>query len=404
MNGFRDYLLIQYKRIFKLLPGIIIMIALVAILLSAALFALLNSDAYKSEQMRYKLGLVGGTENEMVDLGVHMLETEDDMQYVLDLVQYEDEAEAKAALRSADISAYIVITDEFADAVDAMTNDAKLTYYATSGQKGISNVMMDEIALVATNIIVPSEKGICTLRDIMTQEGYDKTDTYMAVYEIFMAYVNTMMLRGEISTVTELGISNGLTTPQYYFVSLLLFFLLLVTMCFVAYFIGINHAQHKFFSSKGITPLQQVLGEYIPFLTVNIIVALLVAGLAKISGLGDFIGVGIDSGFVLRMAVIEALFTGLAFLLYEILEGIINKVLVTFLLYIAGAYASGYFYPRSILPEAMQQAGQWLPTGLAFDYLGGVVTGDGGAFAMVIMIIYVVIFVGGSVLIRRRYL
>lgn len=386
-----------------MLPGIILMIALVAILLSAALFALLNRDAYKSEQMRYKLGLVGSTDNEMIDLGVHLLETEDDMQFVLELVQYEDEAEAKAALRSADISAYIVITDEFADAVDAMTNDAKLTYYATSGQKGISNVMMDEIALVATNIIVPSEKGICTLRDIMLQEGYDKTDTYMAVYEIFMAYVNTMMLRGEISTVTELGISNGLTTPQYYFVSLLLFFLLLVTMCFVSYFIGINQAQHKFFSSKGITPLQQVLGEYIPFLTVNIIVALLVTGLAKLTGLGDFIGVDIGGGFVLRMAVIEALFTGLAFLLYEILEGIINKVLVTFLLYIAGSYASGYFYPRSILPEIMQQVGQWLPTGLAFDYLGGVVTGDSGAFVMVIMIIYVVIFVGGSVLIRRRY-
>ena len=403
MNGFRDYLLIQYKRIFKLLPGIILMIALVAILLSAALFALLNSDSYKSEQMRYKLGLVGSTDNELIDLGVHLLETEDDMQYVLELVQYEDEAEAKAALRSADISAYIVITDEFADAVDAMTNDAKLTYYATSGQKGISNVMMDEIALVATNIIVPSEKGICTLRDIMAREGYDKADTYMAVYEIFMAYVNTMMLRGEISTVTELGISDGLTTAQYYFVSLLLFFLLLMTMCFVAYFIGINHAQHKFFSSKGITALQQVLGEYIPFLTVNIIVAVLVAGLAKLTGLGDFIGVDIDSGFVLRIVVIEALFNGLAFLLYEILEGIINKVLVTFLLYIAGAYASGYFYPRSILPEMMQQLGQWLPTGLAFDFLGSVVTGESGAFVMVIMIIYVVIFVGASVLIRRRY-
>ena len=386
-----------------MLPGIILMIALVAILLSAALFALLNSDSYKSEQMRYKLGLVGSTDNEMIDLGVHLLETEDDMQFVLELVQYEDEAEAKTALRSADISAYIVITDEFADAVDAMTNDAKLTYYATSGQKGISNVMMDEIALVATNIIVPSEKGICTLRDIMAREGYDKADTYMAVYEIFMAYVNTMMLRGEISTVTELGISDGLTTAQYYFVSLLLFFLLLMTMCFVAYFIGINHAQHKFFSSKGITALQQVLGEYIPFLTVNIIVAVLVAGLAKLTGLGDFIGVDIDSGFVLRIVVIEALFNGLAFLLYEILEGIINKVLVTFLLYIAGAYASGYFYPRSILPEMMQQLGQWLPTGLAFDFLGSVVTGESGAFVMVIMIIYVVIFVGASVLIRRRY-
>ena len=130
----------------------ICMIALVAILLSAALYGVLNSEKYKSEQIRYKLGLVGGTENEMVDLGVHMLETEDDMQYVLDLVQFDDEEEARAALRNADISAYIVITKEFADAVDSMTNDAKLKYYATSGQKGIANVMMDEIALVASSL------------------------------------------------------------------------------------------------------------------------------------------------------------------------------------------------------------------------------------------------------------
>ena len=116
MIGVKDYLLIQYKRIFKLLPGMICMIALVAILLSAALYGVLNSEKYKSEQIRYKLGLVGGTENEMVDLGVHMLETEDDMQYVLDLVQFDDEEEARAALRNADISAYIVITKEFDDA------------------------------------------------------------------------------------------------------------------------------------------------------------------------------------------------------------------------------------------------------------------------------------------------
>ena len=236
MIGVKDYLLIQYKRIFKLLPGMICMIALVAILLSAALYGVLNSEKYKSEQIRYKLGLVGGTENEMVDLGVHMLETEDDMQYVLDLVQFDDEEEARAALRNADISAYIVITKEFADAVDSMTNDAKLKYYATSGQKGIANVMMDEIALVATNIIVPSEKGICTLRDVMAEEGYEKTETYMAVYEIFMAYVNTMLLRGEISTVTELGISDGLNTIEYYFISMLLFFALLLTMCSVSFF------------------------------------------------------------------------------------------------------------------------------------------------------------------------
>lgn len=402
MIGVKDYLLIQYKRIFKLLPGMICMIALVAILLSAALYGVLNNEKYKSEQIRYKLGLVGGTENEMVDLGVHMLETEDDMQYVLDLVQFDDEDEARVALRNADISAYIVITKEFTDAVDTMTNDAKLKYYATSGQKGISNVMMDEIALVATNIIVPSEKGICTLRDVMAEEGYEKTETYMAVYEIFMAYVNTMLLRGEISTVTELGISDGLNTIEYYFISMLLFFALLLTMCSVSFFTGKNNGQYKFLAAKGITPVQQVMGEFIPLLTVNLISIVVVLVIANAAVKLVAIDIEISAMLVAGIMLSTVMFTSMGYFLYETLVGVINKVLVTFLFYIAGAYASGYFYPKSILPNLLQRAGELIPAGAAFSYVGGVVADRNFGWPVIAMAVYTVGFIAISVLIRKR--
>ncbi len=402
MIGFKEYLLIQYKRIFKLLPGIILMIALVAILLSAAFYSVVNSEAYQSEQMRYKLGIVGNTENELLDLGVHMLETEDDMQYVLDLVQFDDEDEARAALRNADISAYIVITDEFADAIDAMTNDAKLKYYATSGQKGISNVMMDEIALVAANIMVPSEKGICTLRKIMEEEGYEQSEVYMAAYEIFMAYVDTMMLRGEISNVTELGISDGLTTLEYYFISMLLFFALLLTMCAVSFFTGKNNGQYKFLAAKGISPVQQVLGEFIPLLTVNVISIGVVLSFAVAAGHFANIHLDISARMVTGIMLATIMFSAMGYFLYETLVGVINKVLVTFLLYLAGAYASGYFYPRSILPKLLQRAGELIPTGAAFSYVGGVVAGRDFGWPAVGMAVYTVAFIAISVLIRKR--
>ena len=161
MVKFKDYLLIQYKRIFKLLPGILAMILVVAFLLSVTGYALIYSDTYASEQQRYKLGVVGDTDDEMISLGIYMVGTLD---------EYDDEEAAKQALRNADISAYIVITEEFSNALDAMTNDAKLKYYATSGQKGISNVMMDEISSIATHIIIYSETGILTLRQLMKEQ------------------------------------------------------------------------------------------------------------------------------------------------------------------------------------------------------------------------------------------
>ena len=68
MIKFRDYLIIQYKRIFKLLPGIVAMILVIAALLGAAGIALMYSDAYKEEQQRYKLGVVGDTDDEMISI------------------------------------------------------------------------------------------------------------------------------------------------------------------------------------------------------------------------------------------------------------------------------------------------------------------------------------------------
>ena len=139
MLKFKDYLTIQYKRIIKLLPGILAMILAVAALLSVIAFALANSEAYNAEKQRYKLGVVGDTDDEMISLGVNMIGTLDESRFMIELVEFDDEASARDAMRNADISAYIVITEAFSDALDAMTNDEKLTYYATSGQKGISN-------------------------------------------------------------------------------------------------------------------------------------------------------------------------------------------------------------------------------------------------------------------------
>ena len=195
MIKFKDYLVIQYKRIFKLLPGITAMILVVAALLGAAGVALMYSDAYKDEQQRYKLGVVGDTDDEMISLGVYMIGTLDASRYMIELVEYPDEATAKDAMRAADISAYIVITEEFSDALNAMTNDSKLKYYATSGQKGISNVMMDEIAAIATNIIVYSETGICTLREVMKEQGFSKEVRGEKIDELFMYYIASLMTR-----------------------------------------------------------------------------------------------------------------------------------------------------------------------------------------------------------------
>ena len=410
MVRFRDYLLIQYKRIFKLLFGIIAMILVVAMLLSAAGMALMYSETYASEKQKYKLGVVGDTDDEMISLGIYMIGTLDESRYMIELVEYADEEAARNAMRSAEISAYIVITEEFSDALNSMTNDKKLKYYATSGQKGISNVMMDEIALIATNVIIYSETGICTLRQLMKEEGYEKSYRSEKINEMFMVYIAALVTRTSVAEITELGLSDGLSTPAYYFLGILLFFMLLVSFCAISYFIGIKDAQYKFMKSKGINSRAQIIGEYIPFLTINIICMLLTMGLvATAAGSGmvnaeELSKAGIDDFGMIALNLIPVciMFSAFGFMIFELLIGVINKILVAFMLYIGMAYISGYFYPKPFFPELVQKLGELIPSGIAFSYMGAVLQNGDNQVYLLIMFGYALAFLLIAIFARRQ--
>ncbi|MBR5650263.1 ABC transporter permease [Pseudobutyrivibrio sp.] len=400
MIKFRDYLIIQYKRIFKLLPGIVAMILVIAALLGAAGIALMYSDAYQEEQQRYKLGVVGETDDEMISLGVYMIGTLDESRYMIELVEYDDEEAARDAMRSADVSAYIVITDEFSDALNAMTNDKKLKYYATSGQKGISNVMMDEIASIATNIIVYSETGICTVRQLMKEQGYAKAYRSEKIDELFMLYIASLMVRTNVAEITELGLSDGLSTPAYYFSGILAFFMMLLSFCAISFFLGQKNAQYKFMSAKGITAPYQVAGEYIPFLSINVLCTAITLGVIfTVMGLGIFSMEEFSKGYVsdyigfgIKLIPVCIMFSALGFMIFEILIGVINKILVAFMFYIGMGYVSGYFYPKTFFPGLVQRIGEIIPSGVAFRYISQILTRGHVGFSCLWMFGYTVVF------------
>ncbi|MCR4568050.1 MAG: ABC transporter permease [Pseudobutyrivibrio sp.] len=412
MIRFKDYLLIQYKRIFKLLPGIVAMILVVATLLGAAGIAIVNSDAYKAEQQKYKLGVVGDTDNEMISLGINMITTIDESRFMIEFVEFEDMESAQEALRDADVSAFIVITDEFTDALNAMTNDSKLKYYATSGQKGISNVMMDEIASIATNVIVYSETGICTLRQIMKEKGYAKDVRHTSINDLFMIYMFALVSRTEIADITELGLSDGLSTPAYYFAGILLFFMMLLSFCAISFFLGQKNAQFQFMSSKGVTPPYQVVAEYIPFLTINAICTAVTMGLIfAVTRMGLFSMDEISSdqsmgilNISFHLIPVCIMFSALGFMIFEILIGVINKILVAFMLYIGMGYVSGYFYPKTVFPGIVQTIGEHLPSGVAFSYMADVLTDENVGRHLLIMFAYTITFLLIAILVRKQKL
>ena len=380
-----------------------------AALMAAIAYGLISNSTYIMDSQRYRLGVVGSTDQELLKLGIQGIQSMDDSKYMIERVDYRNEDKARSAMRHGKISAYVVITPEFLDSIDSMKNDSKITYYATSGQKGISNVMMDEIASAVSHVVVYSEKGICTLREYMDCLDYSAAEKSAGVNAVFMKYINNILARTNVAKIESLGLSDGLSTPVYYIIGISLFFMLLITFCAISFFIGQDRARTLFFRAKGLPATLQVLAEYLAFFVINLISLGLIFALAIIGisfnpdGFSQMTGMTlIDfTGLVLSLVPVVALMSALGFFVFEAIQGLINKILVAFMLYIGMSYVSGYFYPKAFFPDSVQTIGECLPTGVAFSYLRNVAMGDNVVMFLLWMMIYLIGFLALSTCIRK---
>jgi ABC-2 type transport system permease protein len=224
----------------------------------------------------------------------------------------------------------------------------------------------------------------------MKEEGFDKEVRHEKVNDLFMIYLAALVSRSDVVKVTALGLSDGLSTPEYYFSALLLFFMLLLSFCSISFFLGTKDAQYKFMAAKGIDAPKQVLGEYIPFLTINVILVLFIAAGSKRYQL---------AGQLLPVAI---MFAALGFLIFEVLIGVINKILVAFMLYMGMGYVSGYFYPKTFFPDLVQQIGEKIPTGVAFTYMAAVLQGNSTGRYLVLMLGSTLVFLGLAMFAREQ--
>ena len=424
MIKFRDYFIVQLKRILKLLPGMLVMTLLVGLVVVAIGYAIINSDTYREQQLHYKLGIVGSTEDDMLTMGVNLLEN-DDSSLMLDIIQFKEEDLARAALRDGQISAYILITDEFINSLNALSNDISLEYFATSGQRGITGIMMDELADIASELVISSEKGLLALEAEMKNAGFPSEAINPEIDRLLLLYVGAMLARGDMAEFSELGLSDGLTTPEYYSLSLSLFFMLMMSFCSVSFFLGKKKATYQFISAKGLKTGWQILAEFLAYFLMNLFcVELILFILRRLSKLriipsqnGEIIGDTFLIKSEINIIAVVILFSALGFFIFEIVTGVINKFLAAFILYIGMAYISGYFYPKSFFTDLLQLVGKYLPTGVAFSYLEGLhrVSFTSLTFSKMIageyislprcifvMTIYTAVFILGSVFVRGR--
>ena len=397
MNYFATYYKLQLKRLFRMLPTILAASVLACLTSMLILWAGVGKQDENGAVKSFRIGMVG----ELSDyLGIRF---EDQLSSFAKIGNLDieflpcDEQTAKNMLLRGELSTYLIIPDGFVEAVASGANDLSLHYVTLSGNMGLSEMVMEELASEASTIFSSGESTCFAIQEILMDAGDSQWATKVNNYSISQLLILLGLVK-QID-VDVIGLGANISLVGYYVCAVLTLFMLLYGFNATLFFTKREKTLFGNLYRKGVVPGKMLLAEMGAFGSIfgGIVLALILlfsAGIYIVSSLGKkgnmqdagksilygirkvvffqewqnrgFAGYLVFIGSVLLVLI---MLTALQFMIYEIMEHFINQIISLFFITFLMGYVSGLFYPRSFFPEWLQRVGAVLPTGVALDVL-----------------------------------
>lgn len=394
------YLYLQFKRMLRVFPYVLLVTALLASGLAAVFSGIMQLESESADQQRFQIAVVGDTDDPYISLGKTALESFDSTRFSLELVIME-EAEAKAAIQRGDISVYVVIPEGFVEA--ALYGEVKtIKYVTTAGSIGITSIFKEEITQAIVELLTYSQKGIYGTQGALEANGHKSHSLINKhVNAISIDYAEFLFTRSGLYEVEELGVSDGLSLAQYYFCGIAVLFVFLLGLPYAALFVKKDYSLNRMLFSGGYSPLKQLLCEYVAyFAAMLLLVGVITGGLAVLGSSMEMFDATIAVDIGIKMIPVVAMIAAFNIMVFEISGNIVGGVLLQFFSGVAMCYISGCFYPIYALPQVMQVVSRFLPTGLARGYLANCIIGDNVFINFVGVVVYLFVFFALAVVAR----
>ena len=398
----KRYFYLQLKRGLRVFP-FILLTALIILTSVVTVFLAVQSRMQNGEEnQRFKIAITGDLDNKYSRLGLAVLQNFDDTRFAIDLTEMTAD-EAESQLKKGMISAYVILPENFIER--ALSGDVdRVTYVTSAGGQNVVSMFKNEFTALITDMIVHSEKGTYAIYSAVKESGLSGAGKHMD--ELCMEYVDLIFSRSKVMTVEQLGISQGVSTAEYYVCGLTVFLLMLLGITFVTVCVRSDLSLNRLLVSKGSSALAQTTCE---FAAHYIILSLLIAVMSAVGsvalaimGKGDLLLTNFTDLLPLfaRIFVILLMISGFNTLMFELSGNMVSAVLFHFFASIGLCYISGCFYPIYSLPLPLQKLSHFLPTGIAREYLEGYFVGDTNYTQLVGILIFTVGFLAVTHLIR----
>lgn len=411
MGGFFHYLWAQIKRIRRLLPALQIGTMLLILCMGMGVWLLMKNGNYEKRQTRYAVGLVGNTADSYLGFGIQAITSLDISRYVMDFRILTQE-EADRGLKEGKLSFYARIPDDLVESLVYGRNDRSIDLVTADGE-GMLAILAGELADEVSALVLNSQSAVFGIQRVLYTQGMAKRveeyteDITLRFFDIILN--RTKLCRQEILGIHSGLFGNGISIEGYYLCGLLIFFLLLSGIIGSPLFAHRRRELGSLMVSRGIGAAAQVSAEYLAYAGMNLLymtqIVLLLWILRETGKFEidewEYLGAEALTGFWHLLVPVSLMLSALQFLVYELVSGMVNSILLQFLSSIVMGYLAGCFYPYTFFPDILQKIGMCLPVGTALRFVQGGVAGDIPALAGCGIAAYLALFLGLSVAARR---
>ncbi len=374
----KTYFTLSIKR---LLPSLfsILFISLTLILIILSLLSFSDRKELK------KIGVVSYTDDFYVDMASAILsETEH-----FETVQLSED-EAKKRLISGEIQGYAVVPENFIESAMKGKN-VPFSYVLLKKPSSLSHLLTGEIVESVSVLLTESQRAVYGMRQFLKDSG--KREKLTAETEkMSFSIISKILAREDFFETENLSERESPTFFEYYFISAVLVFHLILGMSLSGYMIKENLSLSILLSSRGVSVTRQIIYEWTAFFIITGSFSFFISVIA-----GLVLGVNNTLFLVLPLALLSSF----QFFIYEISGSVVAGTLTQFFSSFLFAYISGYFYPSYFFPEGVRKIASVLPTGKAFALSESIIKKGEILSVFLICFLYIAFFLLLSVTVRK---
>ena len=400
-----NYINLQFKRFLKLFPFVLVLSTILFIGLVVVFSGFMTMNEQNPENKMFQIGICGDIDNNLFKIGKKALETIDSSRFTLSLTEMDEET-ARKSLEKGTISAYVVFPKDFISL--ALKGEIKPIEYVTSaGSYGVTSIVKDELTKSIELLLSQSQKGVFGLENLLIENEIEN-NSINHIDKLNLRYIDFILNRSNMYKTTELGISNGLSLPEYLLCGIGILFFLIIGLPYALVLVKKDLYFNKFILAKGYSITNQIIIELFVFYIMLLLTIFVVFSLVGIiySILGSMsLSIYVPEIDVLNVILclfpIIAMISSFNIMIFEITDDIKSGVLLQFIVSLSLCYITGCLYPIYTFPAFIQKISYVLPTGLARSLLSNSFYQDTTLVPLLGVILYTLIFFCTTIFIRN---